>query len=117
MGRSATVKWIANDGSYEDIPSSTSAYFPYQHTIMLSRPENPRMAALIHEINECEAVAILKRLKMNLNIKLTASIIHRNKWIPFTHTMINDKIPISHIISPYACCSSCMTRKQYRVTW
>jgi len=118
MRCSRTVKWLANNGEYEEIPKSTSAYFPLENVIMLANSNNPRLAAIVHEINECEVHWLLVKMKKDAKIKLTAKIMQKYSWLFYgPHLGINSIIVTSHIVSPYGCCGCMMPRRKYRISW
>ena len=118
MSRSATIKWIANNGTFHEIRKSTSAYFPFLHSIFLAYPNNPKLARIIHEINECEVYHLLRKMKCDKSIKLTIKVVSKYQWLfGSSHLSVGDEVPVSHIMSPYGCCGCVMPRRRHRAKW
>ena len=118
MGVSADVEWFSSEdcGSayLKFVSKETKEVF---HEIHLANSEHPSLSSIIHEINECEINDLLNRLCYhNSEIKIT-EVMFKIINYKHGHIEVGDKIPVSHLISPYGCCGCCMPRIRHKARW
>lgn len=84
-----------------------------------------RLAAIIHEINECEIFHLLAEQFVDeteglVKIAITEKVLYNTVvtfGLPLVFSATDVKIFISHMISPYATGDCFMPRRKYRVFW
>lgn len=84
-----------------------------------------RLSAIIHEINECEISHLLTEEFADetegiIKIKITEKVLYdavMTFGLPLVFSAVDEKIFISHMISPYATGDCFMPRRKYRVFW
>jgi hypothetical protein len=112
MGRSADVEW-------ETFYEGNTCFFFYHEKmggiISLTPSKTENLNSIIHEINECELMYLLKRYGIR------DSVIHVTKKMckkyPWVFKRPQKYIYITHIISPYGKGNCILERKKNRVKW
>jgi hypothetical protein len=115
MGKSVNVEWMSA------LSSKTSYYVHgkdnhgkiYMIFIPLSRVES--LHSIIHEINECEILELLRRLGIKkFEINVTKTMVEKYPDI-FRRPMHN--VSISHLLSPFGMTNTFLPRKSNRALW
>jgi hypothetical protein len=137
MGKSAEMHWIQCDG----LPEKIGAMYSSSIIEWVGRKKSRRikgflmssmsLSEIVHEINECEVVAILRKFGIsNIRLKLGLPAHGRPKRTVLRQARRNfpdvfrgaalttkDEIYLSHILSPYGLACSLMPRRAYRLKW
>jgi hypothetical protein len=112
MGRSASVKWQVHNydkGSYL-VYSQGMGFF-----LLLNGKNTENLHSIVHEINECEILAILRTMDCeDLVIDITKKMCKKYPWL-FNYPQRH--ICLTHLVSPYGKGNCIMGRDKHRLKW